>query len=62
ALPSLCGRPLSGLVDVNVVRGPSCAVAKKYPHRAPRQILEGLAKTTPGEEGDWFGAAKEFGL
>jgi len=38
------------------------AVAKKYPHKAPGEILAGLVKTTPGEEGKWFAAAKEAGL
>jgi hypothetical protein len=38
------------------------AVARKYPHRAPRDILAELVKTTPGDEGKWFAAAKEAGL
>ena len=38
------------------------AVASKYPHKAPRQILADLVKTTPGDEGKWFAAAKEAGL
>jgi hypothetical protein len=38
------------------------AVARKYPHKAPRDILADLVKTTPGEEGKWFAAAKEAGL
>lgn len=38
------------------------AVAKKYPHKTPARILEDLVKTTPGEEGKWFAAAKEAGL
>ena len=38
------------------------AVARKYPHRAPREILADLVKTTPGDEGKWFAAAKEAGL
>jgi len=37
-------------------------VARKYPHKAPRDILADLASTTPGEEGKWFAAAKEAGL
>ena len=37
-------------------------VAKKYPHKAPRDILADLVLTTPGEEGKWFAAAKEAGL
>ena len=38
------------------------AVASKYPHKAPRQILADVVKTTPGDEGKWFAAAKEAGL
>jgi hypothetical protein len=38
------------------------AVAKKYPHKTADQILADLVKTTPGEEGKWFAAAKEAGL
>jgi hypothetical protein len=38
------------------------AVARKYPHRPPSDILADLAKTTPGDEGKWFAAAKEAGL
>ncbi len=38
------------------------AVAKKYPHKKPAEILAGLVKTTPGDEGKWFAAAKEAGL
>jgi hypothetical protein len=38
------------------------AVARKYPHRPPREILADLVKTTPGDEGKWFAAAKEAGL
>lgn len=38
------------------------AVAKKYPHKNAAEILAGLVKTTPGEEGKWFTAAKEAGL
>jgi len=64
----------SGLVDEAYERyGPTAnragtylatfrAVATKYPHKAPGQILDDLVKTTPGEEGKWFVAAKEFGL
>jgi hypothetical protein len=37
-------------------------VAKKYPHRPASQILADLVKTTPGDEGKWFAAAKEAGL
>jgi len=38
------------------------AVAARYPHKAPRDILADLVKTTPGEDGKWFAAAKEAGL
>ncbi|MBI4882158.1 MAG: hypothetical protein HY812_21225 [Planctomycetes bacterium] len=38
------------------------AVAKKYPHKPAEQILTDLVKSTPGEEGKWFAAAKELGL
>ncbi len=38
------------------------AVLKKYPHKPPAQVLMDLVKTTPGEEGKWFAAAKEAGL
>ena len=34
------------------------AVAKKYPHKQPAEILDDLAAQTPGEEGKWFAAAK----
>lgn len=38
------------------------AIAKKYPHVPPEQILRDLADSTPGAEGKWFAAAKEVGL
>ena len=38
------------------------AVAKKYPHKPASEILADLAKTTPGDEGKWFAAAKDAGL
>lgn len=38
------------------------AVAKRYPSKAPGEILADLVKTTPGDEGKWFAAAKEVGL
>jgi len=38
------------------------AVAKKYPHKRASKILEDLVKTTPGEAGKWFAAAKDAGL
>jgi hypothetical protein len=38
------------------------AVSKKYPQKSAGEILADLVKTTPGEEGKWFAAAKEAGL
>ena len=38
------------------------AVARKYPHKSSREIITDLARTTPGEEGKWFAAAREAGL
>lgn len=38
------------------------AVARKYPHKRPEEILADLVATTPGEEGKWFAAAKDVGL
>ncbi len=38
------------------------AVAKKYPHKKPGEILEDLVGETPGEEGKWFAAAKSAKL
>ncbi len=38
------------------------AVAKKYPHKRPAEILEDLVELTPGEEGKWFAAAKHVEL
>lgn len=38
------------------------AVAKKYPHKSAGEILADLVKTTPGDEGKWFAAAKDAGL
>jgi hypothetical protein len=38
------------------------AVAKKYPHKAATEILSDLVRSTPGDEGKWFAAAKEAGL
>jgi hypothetical protein len=37
------------------------AIAKKYPHIAPDDILTDLIATTPGDEGKWFAAAKDLG-
>ena len=38
------------------------AVAKKYPHKQPAEILQDLVTQTPGEEGKWFAAAKSAKL
>jgi hypothetical protein len=38
------------------------AIAQKYPHKNPRDILSDLAATSPGEAGKWFAAAKSAGL
>lgn len=38
------------------------AVAKKYPHKNPNEILRDLVRATPGEEGKWFAAAKDLKL
>jgi NAD(P)-dependent dehydrogenase (short-subunit alcohol dehydrogenase family) len=38
------------------------AVTSKYPHKRAADILDDLVKTTPGEEGKWFAAAKDAGL
>ena len=38
------------------------SVARKYPHRSAGQVLADLVRTTPGDEGKWFAAAKEAGL
>ena len=38
------------------------AVMKKYPQKPPSEVLSDLVKTTPGEEGKWFAAAKDAGL
>jgi hypothetical protein len=38
------------------------AVAKKYPHKAAREILADLVSITRGDEGKWFAAAKDVGL
>jgi len=38
------------------------AIAKKYNHVPPEQILQDLVASTPGTEGKWFAAAKEAGL
>jgi hypothetical protein len=38
------------------------AVARKYPHKAPAEILADLVARSPGSEGRWFAAAKSLGL
>lgn len=38
------------------------AVAKRYPHKAAAEILADLVRSTPGDEGKWFAAAKEASL
>ena len=38
------------------------AVAKKYPHKQPKEILRDLVSSTPGAEGKWFAAAKDASL
>ncbi len=38
------------------------AVAKKYPHKKPAEILEDLVNLSPGAEGKWFAAAKSAKL
>lgn len=38
------------------------AIAKKYPHKQPTEILRDLIASTPGAEGKWFAAAKDAGL
>lgn len=37
-------------------------IAKKYPMKEKSQILQDLIKSTPGEEGKWFAAAKSLGM
>lgn len=38
------------------------AIVRKYPEKAPADILRDLIQSTPGEEGKWFATAKEAGL
>lgn len=38
------------------------AIAKKYPAKEPKTILQDLVRTSPGNEGKWFAAAKDVGL
>jgi len=37
-------------------------LVKKYPLKAPHEILQDLAMSEPGNEGKWFAAAKDAGL
>ncbi len=38
------------------------ALVRKYPHKGPEAILQDLIKSTPGNEGKWFAAAKSAGF
>ncbi len=38
------------------------AVSKKYPDKPAAEVLTDLVRTTPGDEGKWFAAAKDAGL
>lgn len=38
------------------------AVMKKYPTKSPSEVLADLVKSTPGDEGKWFAAAKDAEL
>lgn len=38
------------------------AVTKRYPQKDPGEVLADLVRTTPGDEGKWFAAAKTAGL
>ena len=38
------------------------AIAKKYPHKEPVEILNDLIQRTSGDEGRWFATAKTLGL
>ncbi|MGP6192618.1 MAG: hypothetical protein ACLPSH_21755 [Vulcanimicrobiaceae bacterium] len=38
------------------------ALAKRYPRKAPEELLADLVATTPGNEGKWFATAKSAGL
>jgi len=76
AVDRACGDVLlsSGLADeayrrygVRAARGSTFlatfrALAKRYPGKAPAELLRDLVVSTPGEEGKWFAAAKEAGL
>jgi hypothetical protein len=38
------------------------AIIRKYPEKAPAEILRNLFQSAPGEEGKWFATAKAAGL
>ena len=38
------------------------AICRKYPHKAPENVLNDLVARTPGEEGKWFASAKDAEL
>ena len=38
------------------------AICKKYPKKAPEDVLYDLVESTPGNEGKWFAPAKDAGL
>jgi hypothetical protein len=38
------------------------AIKKKYPDKAPREILDDLIAVTPDDPGRWFATAKELGF
>ncbi len=38
------------------------AVTKKYPERAPHDVMMDLVALSPGQEGTWFAAAKDAGF
>ncbi len=38
------------------------ALLKRYPSKRPAELLDDLVKTTPGDEGKWFAAAKDAEL
>lgn len=38
------------------------AILKKYPDKSPETVLTDLARSTPGNEGKWFAAAKDAKL
>jgi len=53
--------------SLEATRGPSYlatyqALARKYPQKAPEDLLGDLVAGTPGDEGKWFATAKEVGL